>query len=603
VNTESIPEIIDGEDLRRICFTIEEGARSIVTDLKVIGNQSIAEDEIRKQIITDTQGLLTTGEFNKQVLDDDIQGVITLYLRKGYPDVKVDEEIVWIKKQDHKEKYADIRLRIHEGQKILISSITFKGLSGLSEELAMKMLVMKPGDPYRDYMLENDRNKLSMYISEMGYPHVNIQGKKVINRQKGKAHITYEISQGIHVNTGKVLTVGNFRTRKQVVEKEFALEEGKPFSMMKMIEGQRNIQNINAFKTARVKPIGLKEAAEEVDFLVEVEEKKPYAAQASMGYDTSRQLYLKTRLSDLNLFGLNKEAWIGLEISQIGNHGELGIAEPHLLDTRISAVTNLFWEKREELNKSFGTESYGSNVSFTRKLPHDLSANLVVGYERKEQYLRDGESLSESDEEVYDPRGIMVTSPSLVYNSVDSFIRPRKGVFSSIGVDFSRGLENSLDNFIKYRYEVRLYFQIHERIILATRGRAGYIVPSGEKSVIPEDQLFFLGGLSSVRGYDENRLRVDQTGDALGGRTEIVGSIESRFDIGFNLELSPFFDIGSVRNSLIDEGSDSFQSSIGVSLRYLTPYCPIGIQYGHKLDKMETDEEKGRFYFTIGYTF
>ncbi len=603
VNSEIILENIDGEDLRRICFTIEEGARSIVTDLKVIGNESIAEDEIRKQIITNTQGLLTTGEFNKQVLDDDIQGVMTLYLREGYLDAKVDEEIVWTNSQDHKEKYADICLRIHEGQKILVSSIKFIGLSCLSEDQAMKILVMKPSDPFREYMLENDQNKLSMHISEMGYPHVKIQGEKIIDRQKEEAHITYKISQGIFVSTGKVLTVGNFRTRKQVVEKEFALEEGKPFSMMKMIEGQRNIQNINAFKTARVKPIGLKEASEEVDFLVEVEEKKPYAAQASMGYDTSRQLYLKTRLSDLNLFGLNKEAWIGLEVSQIGNHGELGIAEPHLLDTRISAVTNLFWEKREELNKSFGTESYGLTVSFTRKLPHNLSTNLVVGYERKEQYLRDRESFSESDEEAYDPRGIMVTSPSLVYNSVDSFIRPRKGVFSSIGVDFSKGLENSLDNFIKYRYEARMYFQIHERIIFATRGRVGHIVPSGDNSVISEDQLFFLGGLSSVRGYDENRLRIDQTGDALGGRTEIVGSFESRFDIGFNLELSPFFDIGSVRDALIDEGSDSFRSSIGLSLRYLTPYCPIGIQYGYKLDKIETDEEKGRFYFTIGYTF
>jgi len=603
VNPEIILENIEGEVLRKICFNIEEGAKSIVTGLKVTGNRFIVEEEIRKQIITDTQGLLTTGEFNKQVLDDDIQGVITLYLKEGFLDVKVDEEIVWTKSQDQKEKYADICLRIHEGQRILVSSISFKGLSDLSEDQAMKILTMKPGDPFREYMLENDQNKLSMHISEMGYPHVKIQGKKIIDRQKGEARITYEISLGIHVSTGKVLTVGNFRTDKQVVGNEFSLEEGKPFSMMKMIEGQRNVQNINAFKTARVKPVGLKEASEEVDFLVEVEEKKPYTALASIGYDTSRQLYLKTRLSDLNLFGLNKEAWIGLEVSQVGNHGELGLSEPRLLDTHISAVTNLFWEKREELNKSFGTESYGLTVSFIRKLPHNLSANLVIGYERKEQYLRDGESLADSDEEVYDPRGIMVTSPSLVYNSVDSFIRPRKGVFSSIGVDFSKGLENSLDNFIKYRYEARLYFQILERIVFATRGRVGHIVPSGDNSVISEDQLFFLGGISSVRGYDENRLRIDQTGDALGGRTEIVGSIESRFDIGFNLELSPFYDIGSVRDALIDEGSDSFRSSIGLSLRYLTPYCPIGIQYGHKLDKLEKDEDKGRFYFTIGYTF
>jgi outer membrane protein insertion porin family len=356
-------------------------------------------------------------------------------------------------------------------------------------------------------------------------------------------------------------------------------------------------------KTARVKPVGLPEKADTVDFLVEVEEKKPYAIEASVGYDTSRRLYVSTRLSDLNLLGRNKEVWIELEGSQIGNRGELGITEPRLLNTRIAASGNLFWEKREELNVGFGTRSYGLTTSFGRKLPYHLSANLGIRYERKEQYLRDEAVLDSDQDELYDPRGIMVVSPSLVYNSVDSFIRPRKGMYSSVGIDFSRGLENALDNFIVYRGEIRWYAMLHKRVVLALRGRAGHIVPSGEESVIPEDQLFFLGGLSSVRGYGENRLRTDADGDALGGRTELVGSVEVRFDIGFNLELAPFYDIGSVKNALVDEGEDVFLASAGLSLRYMTPFLPIGLQYGHKLDKQEADEDNGRFYFSLGYTF
>jgi outer membrane protein insertion porin family len=602
VRMENDSENQKGPD-RRINFIIEEGKQAIVNRLKIIGNQSISEDIIRAQIITEEQGTITTGEFIRQVLDDDIRGVITLYLKQGYPDVKVDEEIVWVESRTENKKYADILFTIQEGEKVIVTSVIFKGLSDLSEDWAMENIVMKPGDPFREYMIQNDKNKLAMHISERGYPHVKIHGEPLVDRQTGEVHITYEINQGPYVKTGETITVGNFRTEKSVVEKEFTLEEGKPFSMMKMIEGQRNIQNINAFKTVNIKPIGLKEESEKIDFLVEIEEKKPYAVQASIGYDTSRRLYVNTRLSDLNLLGLNKEAWIGMEGSQIGNRGQLGIMEPRLLDTRISASGNLFWEKREELNVGFGTESYGLMVAFARKLPHNLSANLAFRYERKEQYLRDEKVLSPDDEEAYDPRGILVTSPSIVYNSVDSFIRPQKGVFSSIGIDFSRGLENSLDNFITYRYEIRLYSQIHKRIVFAVRGRAGYIVPSGEESVIPEDQLFFLGGLSSVRGYDENRLRVDQEGEALGGRTELIGSIETRFDIGFNLELAPFYDIGSVRNTLIDEGDNSFRASSGISLRYITPYLPIGIQYAHILDKQAADKSNGRFYFTVGYTF
>jgi outer membrane protein insertion porin family len=205
--------------------------------------------------------------------------------------------------------------------------------------------------------------------------------------------------------------------------------------------------------------------------------------------------------------------------------------------------------------------------------------------------------------EAYEARTILVNTPSIVYNSVDSFIRPGKGIFSSLTVDISKGLESSLDDFIKYQYELRLYYTSYKRLTFAMRGRAGHIVPFGRESNIPDDQLFFLGGLSNVRGYDENRLRVDAEGEAVGGRTLFLGSIEARFDVGYNIELAPFFDTGSIQDALLDEGSDEFRSAVGISLRYITPFLPIGLQYGHKLDRKKPEENAGRLYFTIGYTF
>ena len=602
VHAKNDPDVPPEEE-NGLEFLIEEGKQAIVRSLEVRGNQMLTDELIEAQIITQTPGLLNTGAFNRKILDDDIQGIVSLYLKKGYPDVQVEEDIAWEASKDGVRKYADIVLQIHEGLKVSVADVQFRGLPDLTEEWALKAIEMKPGDPFRAYMIQNDSNLLAMQISELGYPHVKVHNAHSVDPQTRQAHITYTVTPGPYVKNGDIAVVGNFKTRPSVIHKELPLEAGKAFSMKEMIAGQRNVQNLNALTTARVRPIGLPEKADTIDFLVEVEEKKPYVIEASVGYDTTRRLYVGTRLRDLNLLGLNKEVWVGLEGSQIGNRGELGITEPRLLDTRISASANIFWEKREELNVSFGTRSYGLTTSFNRKLPFHLSANLGLSYERKEQYLRDDVYLAEDETEYYDPRGIIVVSPSLVYNSVDSFIRPREGVYSSIGIDFSRGLENSFDNFVIYRSEIRWYTLLHKRLVLAVRGRAGHIVPSGEESVIPEDQLFFLGGLSSIRGYDENRLRTDANGDALGGRTELVGSVELRFDMGFNLELAPFYDIGSVRNTLVDEGDDAFLASAGLSLRYLTPYLPFGVQYGHKLDKQEADTSKGLFYFTLGYTF
>lgn len=90
-------------------------------------------------------------------------------------------------------------------------------------------------------------------------------------------------------------------------------------------------------------------------------------------------------------------------------------------------------------------------------------------------------------------------------------------------MDVSKGVDNTLDDFVKYRLDARYYYTLFEPLTLAVRGRYGLIEPYGDNNTIPEDQLFFLGGTSTVRGFDENRLRFDGQGNAAGGR-EVVPS-------------------------------------------------------------------------------
>jgi outer membrane protein insertion porin family len=81
-----------------------------------------------------------------------------------------------------------------------------------------------------------------------------------------------------------------------------------------------------------------------------------------------------------------------------------------------------------------------------------------------------------------------------------------------------------------------------------------------------------------------------------------VGSLEARIDLGKNFEGSLFYDTGRLSRTKNSIGSDEFRSSIGVGLRYITAIGPVGILYGHKLDRKD-GESSGRFHFSIGYTF
>ncbi len=587
---------------RMLRFVIDEGPCSIVQSIQIAGNYTFDDEKIKKQMLTRLPGFREKGAFVPETLEEDLYAIKSLYVKQGYMDAKVKEEVKWSEDKRH----VTVSLRIDEGVQTRVSSVKIIGITVLSKENAYGTILLKEGEPFRRYLIRSDENALSALISEKGYPHVGVKGEASFSESQSKVQVVYSVNEGPYVEMGQVYYTGNFRTKDKILQNELEIEPGEPFSPAKMLQGQRNIRNLEIFDSVKFKTIGLKEKNEKINLFVEVEEKKPYFVQAGGGYETDRGFFVRSKLGDHNLFGTNKDGWLGGGWSQIGYDGELGVTEPRLLGSRISATFGLFAERREEFNQDFGTTIFGSSLGFSRKWFRHVTTGLGFRFERRDQFSRDSEDsatrILEDDIDEFEPRSILVTTPSISYDTRDSFIRPRKGIFSSLSVDISRGLTNALDDFFKYRLNLRYYWSPLHRLTFAWLGRAGYIDPYGSIERVPEDQLFFLGGTSDVRGFDENLLRFDGAGNPVGGRTAVVGSMEARIDLGHNFELATFYDVGRVTDTFDEIGPDEFRSSVGVGLRYVTPVGPIGFLYGMKLDRQER-ESPGRLHFSVGYTF
>ncbi len=589
---------------RHVRIAIDEGPRSVVEKLVIAGNKALSEEIIRKQLLTRPPGFPSAGAFIPKVLEEDKKAVKTLYLKHGYMQPLVEEVLEWRENEKTGDRLVAIVINVKEGPQTLVSSVSCTGLNVLPESAALAALALKEGGPFREYMIKSDENRLAEMISEKGFPYVTVTGTFNIADDAGPARIIYKVQEGPFVKMGEIYFSGNFRTRDEILRNELSVETGEPFSLKKAIESNKKIRDVNALDSVDLALLGIKERADEIAMLVTVEEKKPYFFELGLGYDSARELFLHSRLGDRNLFGRNLDSWISGEFSGIGYRGEAGVTEPRLLGSPISAALNLYTEETEELNQDFGSKKYGGSILLSRKFSRlrQMSSQLGFRYEHREQYRDDNSPIPPEEEEQYRPRSFFVISPSLTYNSTDSFVKPENGLYFSLALDVSKGLERSLDNFLKYRADMRYYYTPLERTTLAVRGRYGKILPYGLSDEIPEDQLFFLGGTADVRGFAENKLRFDQFGDPVGGRTEIVGSLEVRFDMGNNLEIIAFYDTGAVKDSRLDTGADDFRSSVGLGLGYITPIGPISIVYGHKLDRMAR-ESAGRLHFNIGYSF
>jgi outer membrane protein insertion porin family len=582
-------------DIRQLKFVIQEGPQTIVNAVTIGGNQTLPEEKIRKQLLTRPPSTFHNGALVPETLETDTYAVTTLYLKQGFQDRTVDSKVTF----NEDKNGADVSLNIKEGPRTTVGSIVITGLTVLPEAKARKVLVHKIGDPFRTAALDAEKEAIASLVSEKGYPHVTVNASVSYSDDRTQADIIHDVDPGPKVTLGDIFISGNLRTADKVIRRELEVEPGEPLSLRHLHDGQRRLRDLAIFHGVGNRTFGLKEKDETVNLFVEVEENKPYYVQGSGGYESDSGFFGRTKVGDRNLFGLNKDLWAGAEISQTGYRLETRMTEPRFLGTRTTASIGVFNEELTEFNQPFGTRTTGGSIGFGRDWGRYVTTALSFRLEKRDQFRVDNDPATEVEEET---RTIFVTTPYIRYDSRDSFVRPTRGLLSSFGVDISKGIQNQLDDFVRYQFDTRYYWTPSGKVTLAGLARIGQVLSYSDSELVPDDQLFFLGGIQSVRGFKENLLRFDDIGDPVGGKTAVVGSLEARIDLGMNLELTTFFDIGSVQDAEVDQGSDRFRPSVGIGLRYITPIGPMGLLYGHKLDR-EEGESAGRFHLSIGYSF
>lgn len=585
-------------DVKEVDIQIDEGRRHIVTQVAITGNVHLDDQTVVKQMLTRTPQGLSSGAYMKEVLHEDLLAIGALYRSRGYLGARIAEEV----QIDALSAEVRVAIQVEEGPQTVVGKILMEGDSPIAATELIEKIKLAPGEIYLPSLLRADEETLSSAISAAGYPYVAVTGKETFTPDRTHADIVFTIDAGELVRTGEIFFFGNFRTRERFLRREMGIDSKAPFNLRQILEAQRRLRDLNVFDSVQVRTVGLKEKADTVHLFVRCSEKRPYYLEIGGGYQTDKGIFGRGKVGDHNFFGTGKDVSLSGEASEVGSRYELSIFEPRLLGTKFSANAGLYYERSQPFNQDFGVDTTGASLSFSRDWGPFWKTVLANQFERREQFLRDDSPAADyQSSEDFEPRTVFVVTPSIQWDSRDSFIRPQRGVLTSLAVDFSTGLDNALDDFIKYRLDTRGFYPLARRMVLAGRINAGFIEPYGGDQP-PQDQLFFLGGANTVRGYKENLLRYDSEGKAVGGRMAFSASLEARIDIGRNFEIVPFVDTGSLQKAMVEHGEDDFRWAYGLGLQYITPIGPMGIFYGQKIDR-RPGESSGRWHLSIGYTF
>jgi len=106
---------------------------------------------------------------------------------------------------------------------------------------------------------------------------------------------------------------------------------------------------------------------------------------------------------------------------------------------------------------------------------------------------------------------------------------------------------------------------------------------------LPAAERFYAGGATTVRGFSQDRLgdtgTIDRDGFPTGGNGLVVLNAELRVAVWRSVGAAAFVDSGNVFLRVADIDVGRFRTTVGGGLRYKSPFGPLRVDAGFKLDR------------------
>ncbi len=244
---------VEGEAVERngrtvVVFTLEEGNQTRVRTVRFAGNEFASEGSLKRVLVTKEQGLFNSGVFQEGNLEQDIQKIVQYYRERGYIDAAVTEVGREVVEDDEDDRnYLTLTYYISEGEQYSFGGMEFEGNSIFPEEQLQQLVRTDPGDVLNMTKLEADFQRVADLYYEHGYIFNLISRDE--KRDDTNNVISYDVTivERSRAHIENIIIKGNDKTKESVIRREIPLEEGEIFSKGKIVEGLRNLMNLQYF--------------------------------------------------------------------------------------------------------------------------------------------------------------------------------------------------------------------------------------------------------------------------------------------------------------------------------------------------------------------
>lgn len=611
----------------------------------------------------------TDDQYSQEKLSGDLEKLRSYYLDRGYVDFNIESTQVSIS-PDKKEIF--ITANVNEGDVYTLNDVNITGDLILDESTLRRLLLTQPGDTFSRKDMEQSIDNITAVLANVGYAFANVNPQPRINRDDRTVDLTFFVEPGKRVYVRRVMFSGNTTTKDEVLRREMRQLEGAWFSQAAVDRSQQRLQRLGYFDNVNVETPQVPGTDDQVDVIVSVEERPSGSISFGLGFSQVQGLITSISVNQENFLGSGKQIGLTLSRSDILTQFNLSYNNPYWTDDGISRGFFLRYTEFETNDaniSSFTTSEVGAGINFG--IPLSEYGFFTFGGAARRTDINIGQFSLESEDDdgvcndlnmngICNELVLIPTRPLAVSldkngdgvlssserevdtfeinmrwsrDSRNHFFVPSRGSIQQLRADVS--LPGSSREYFKLAFNYAKYWTVFDPLVFSLRGEVGYgqeydnfddelqtepIEPvrlSGDCRVsdivtldrgLPFWEHFFGGGVSDVRGFDDNTLGPkDQFCRSVGGDFKVTGGMDLFVPLNFGggatgSRLSWFVDVGNVYADIDEYKTSELRASTGVSLTWDAPVGPITISYAFPIREKVGDTTEA-LQFTFGTVF
>ena len=584
-----------------IYFELNKGERTKISKINFKGDKKLRDRRLRDIIASQEakfwKVLSQNTKVNQKNIELDKRLLTNYYKSIGYYDVKVLSEIVELKEDFQ----AEITYSINAGTRYKINKITTKVDPVLDKELflPLKNIYDKVvGSYYSPFLVKKLLDELDLIITSEDLQFVEHNVNEVLEGDLIEVQIN--IFEGEKILVENVEIIGNTVTNETVIRSELLLDEGDPYSQVKLDKSVSDLKSRRLFASVKEEVLP-GELPNTKKIRITVEEMPTGEISAGAGIGTNGGSFAFS-IKENNWLGKGMQVSANADVSQDSLRGSISFTDTNYNFTGKSLTYNLENIKNDKPNSGYENSLLGAGIGVSYEKFKDIY--FAPGVKFSIDDLSTDETASELLKKQSGTTTDLMFDYSLFTDKRDRTFMPTSGNLTSFYQELPLYAESV---YVKNSFSSSHYKEFSDDMIGALKFTATAINGLNDDDVKISKRL----GLSNrkLRGFESGKVGPKDGKDYIGGNYATAINLEANFPNFFpeksNAEIGLFLDAGNVwgvdYSDEIDE-SNEIRSTIGLNTSWISPAGPMSFIFSKNISKADTDVDQS-FNFRLGTTF